>query len=720
MPQLLNPPKIGFPCRKIRLSRLIVGILITFCYPIAQAEEKSKAIKLREIVITSTPFQDRSELNMTQPTTVLHGDNLRRKREVTLGDTLSTELGVASSSFGPGAGRPIIRALDGPRIQVLENGIGTLDISSLSPDHAVTIETLNASQVEILRGPATLLYGGGATGGVVNAVTQRIPNQVFKSLNGNFEVRGNSATEERTGSFNLNRSFGQTSWSIGAFKRKTDDYNIPGHAFTDTPLQIQNKQANNRHESEDHHDHGQANGHTDTHENAHQRKNVVRNSAVDSQGLSLGGSYIGEKGFLGGSLSLLESKYGIPTLERPTIDLTQARYNIMGELDQPVTGLEKIKMRMGYNDYKHDEIEANGELGTRFKNRELETRTEFLHAPIASLKGLFGIQFQDRTFSALGEEAIVPITKSRSTGLFLIEERNWDKFRFEFGGRYEYATRNPQNDVDRARAFGLFNGSAGAFWNFIQDYNLGLTATHGQRAPALEELYVNGAHHATGTFQMGDSTLHKEATNNIDLSLSKSMGFIKWKVNAFYNRFNNYIFFKNVDIDGDGIADRVDDDGMLNPGGEFQALSIAQTHATFYGAEAEVILTLRPDNLDLRLFTDYVRAKLDNKNGNVPRTTPQRFGLELNYKKEPWTANITAIHVLRQTKLAELETETPGYTLLNLEASYRIKETKTNGIRLFVQGRNLLNEEMRVHTSFLKNFAPLPGRALIAGIRGDF
>ena len=447
---------------------------------------------------------------------------------------------------------------------------------------------------------------------------------------------------------------------------------------------------------------------------------MVRNSAVDSQGLSLGGSYIGEKGFLGGSLSLLESKYGIPTLERPTIDLTQARYNIMGELDQPVTGLEKIKMRMGYNDYKHDEIEANGELGTRFKNRELETRTEFLHAPIASLKGLFGIQFQDRTFSALGEEAIVPITKSRSTGLFLIEERNWDKFRFEFGGRYEYATRNPQNDVDRARAFGLFNGSAGAFWNFIQDYNLGLTATHGQRAPALEELYVNGAHHATGTFQMGDSTLHKEATNNIDLSLSKSTGFIKWKVNAFYNRFNNYIFFKNVDIDGDGIADRVDDDGMLNPGGEFQALSIAQTHATFYGAEAEVILTLRPDNLDLRLFTDYVRAKLDNKNGNVPRTTPQRFGLELNYKKEPWTANITAIHVLRQTKLAELETETPGYTLLNLEASYRIKETKTNGIRLFVQGRNLLNEEMRVHTSFLKNFAPLPGRALIAGIRGDF
>lgn len=672
-------------------------------YGIAQAEETNKAIKLPEIIITSTPFQERSELNMTQPTSVIHGDNLRRKREVSLGDTLSNELGVASSSFGPGAGRPIIRALDGPRIQVLENGIGTLDISSLSPDHAVTIETLNASQIEILRGPATLLYGGGATGGVVNAVTGRIPNQLFKSLKGNFEVRGNTATEERTGSFNLNRSFAQTSWSFGGFKRKTSDYDIPGQA-------VINSASHMHHEHEDDHDHQPADS----------QKSVVRNSAVDSQGLSAGGSFVGERGFFGGSISLLESKYDIPTPERPSIDLTQARYNLTGELDNPLSGFEKFKVRMGYNDYKHNELESNGEIATRFKNRELETRAEFLHAPIANLKGLFGIQFQDRNFSALGEEAIVPITKSRSTGLFLIEERNWGNFRFELGGRYEYATRDPQNAIDPSRAFGLFNGSAGTLWNFIQDYNLGLTATHGQRAPAIEELYINGPHHATGTFQIGDNALRKEATNNFDLSFSKTAGFMKWKVNAFYNRFNNYIFLRNVDTNGDGIADRVNEDGELDPQGEFQALNMTQTDATFYGAEAEAIFTLKPDTLDLRLFTDYVRGKLDNGNGNVPRTTPQRFGLELNYQMNRWTANLTTIHVLRQNKRAELETSTPSYTLLNLEASYRIKETKSNGIRLFVQGKNLLNEEIRVHTSFLKNFAPLPGRALVAGIRGDF
>lgn len=675
--------------QKMQLSFKAIGLATFFCSnTIVQAEETSQAIKLPEIIITSTPFHDRSELNMTQPTTVIHGDNLRRKREVSLGDTLSTELGVASTSFGPGAGRPIIRALDGPRIQVLENGISTLDISSLSPDHAVTVETLNAAQIEILRGPATLLYGGGATGGIVNAVTGRIPNQLFNSLKGNFEVRGNTATEERTGAFNLNRSFGQTSWSIGGFKRKTGDYDIPGQANID--------------------------------QGANNEKNVVKNSAVDSQGGAIGGSYVGERGFFGGSISLLESKYGIPTPERPTIDLTQARYNLAGELDNPLIGLRKMKVRMGYNDYKHNELESDGEIATRFKNRELETRVEFLHSPIAGLKGLFGIQFQDRTFSALGEEAIVPITKSRSTGFFLIEERNWNNFRFEFGGRYEYATRDPQNNIDRPREFGLFNGSASALWNFAQDYNVGLTATHGQRAPAIEELYVNGPHHATGTFQTGDPALHKEATNNFDFSLSKTSGLMKWKVNAFYNRFNNYIFLRNIDINGDGIADRVDDDGELDPQGEFQALNMTQTDATFYGAEAEVIFTLKPDNLDLRLFTDYVRGKLNQNNGNVPRTTPQRFGLEANYKIGRWAANLTTIHVLRQNKRAELETSTPSYTLLNLEASYRIKETKSNGIRLFVQGRNLLDEEIRVHTSFLKNFAPLPGRALVAGIRGDF
>ena len=642
----------------------------------AQVKDTGKVTELPAVVVTATPFKDRSELDMAQPVTVLKGDDLRRKREASIGDTLSRELGVVSSSFGPGAGRPIIRGLDGPRIQVLENGIGTLDVSTISPDHAVTVESFNASQIEILRGPATLLYGGGATGGVVNVVTGRIPNQLSKSPSGDIEVRGNTATEERSGAFNAKGNAGRhVSWSVGGFKRKTGDY--------DTPV------------------------------------GRVRNSAIDSEGVSVGGSFIGERGFLGGSVSRLENEYGVPSPEGSKIDLKQTRYDLSGELDKPLIGFEKLKVRMGYNDYKHNEIESSGEIATRFKNQGLESRVELLHTPIADWKGVFGVQFQDRNFSALGTEAIVPVTKSRSTGVFLVEERNWDRWRLEFGGRVERATQDPQNNIDPSRAFNLFSGSVGTLWKFIDGYGLGLTATRGQRAPTTEELYIHGAHRGTATFQTGNSDFAKETSSNIDLALRKTTGTVKWKVNLFHNQFNNYIFVRSVDTNGDGVADRVDASGVPDPNGEFLVQNYAQTGARFYGAEAETIFTLKPDALDLRLFTDYVHGKLDN-GGNVPRTTPLRFGMELNHRLGPWTANLSAIRVMHQNRVAELETTTPGYTLLNVDMSYRITKTKVNGIRIFLQGKNLLNEEMRVHNSFLKDFAPLPGRALVVGLRGEF
>lgn len=640
---------------------------------------------LPPVVVTATPFDDRSELDMAQPVSVLKGDDLRRKREASLGDTLSRELGVASSSFGPGAGRPIIRGLDGPRIRVLQNGIGTLDLSNTSPDHAVTAESLNASQIEILRGPATLLYGSGASGGVVNVVSGRIPDRLFKSIRSDIEIRGNTATEERAGAFNAAGSIRQMSWSIDGFKRKTGDYHIPGHADKSRP---------------------------------DSKSGVVENSAVDSGGVSLGSSFVGERGFLGGSISRLESEYGVPSPEGSRIDLKQTRYDLSGELDTPVIGFEKLKVRMGYNDYKHDEIERTGEVATRFRNQELESRAEFSHAPIANWKGVFGVQVQDRNFSALGDEAVIPATKSRSTGIFIVEERNWNRWRLELGGRGEHAALNPDQALP-SRSFGLYNISAGILWKFVDGYGLSLSATRGQRAPSTEELYIRGAHRGTATFQTGDTTLSSETTNNVDLALRNAAGPVKWKVNVFHNWIGNYIFVRSADVNGDGLPDRSDDTGALNPAGEFLVQNFAQAGARFYGAEAEAIFTLKPEALDVRLFTDYVRGKLD-AGGNVPRVTPLRFGLEVNYSRGPWAANVSGTRVMRQDRVAELETSTPGYTLLNAEASYRVKKAGSNGIKLFLQGRNLLNEEMRVHTSFLKNFAPLPGRALVVGVRGEF
>lgn len=670
-----------------KLAILVFLFSVALIIPAVQAADNGEEIKLPEVTVTMDPFEGHAELDMAQPVTVLKGSKLRRKREASLGDTLSGELGVASSSFGPGAGRPIIRALDGPRIQVLEDGISTLDVSSLSPDHAVTVESLNASQIEILRGPATLLYGGGAIGGVVNVVTNRIPKRLFKSPEGNFETRGNTATVERSGAFNASASIGEhISLSASGFRRKTDDYKIPGRANKSDP---------------------------------YSKKGTLKNSDVDSGGGSIGGTILGERGYIGGSVSRFDSEYGIPSPEAPNIDLTQNRYNLDGELDHPIIGFDKLKVKVGYTDYEHKEIENTGVPGTLFKNKGLESRTELLHVPVFGWKGVAGVQFKDRDFSALGEEAIVPRTKTRSTGVFLVEERNWDRFRLEFGGRYEHSSQDPKNSINLSRDFNLYSISVGGLWKFIDGYEIGLSATRGQRAPATEELYTVGPHRATETFQTGSQILKKETSNNIDISLSKTSGIVKWKTNFFYNRFNNYIFFRSADTDGNGIADRVDENGVLDLNGEFLVQNITQTDATFYGVEAEVIFAVRPNTLDLRLFTDYVRAKLDNY-GNVPRTTPQRFGLEFNHRKGPWAFNLTTIYVLKQNKRARLESSTPAYTLVNVDASYLIKATKFLGITIFLQGKNLLNEEIRVHTSFLKDFAPLPGRAFIAGIRGEF
>jgi len=673
-----------FCIRAMFLALAVLGMSLGMSVALAQDPGKvgadtGKAAELPVVVVTATPFVNRSELDMAQPVTVLQGDDLRRKREASLGDTLSNELGVTSSSFGPAAGRPIIRGMDGPRIRVLDSGIGTLDLSTLSPDHIVTVEPLNASQIEILRGPATLLYGSGASGGVVNVVTERIPNRIFKSPKSNFEVRGNSATKERSAAFNVKGSAGKSSWYADGFKRKTDDY--------DTPV------------------------------------GVVKNSATNSDGVSMGGSFIGERGFAGASISQLESVYGIPGTDGTKIDLKQTRYDMAGELDDPLSGFERLKLRMGYNDYKHAEIEGSGAVGTRFKNQGFEGRAELLHAPIAGWQGALGIQVQDRNFSAIGEEALVPATKSDSTGLFLVEERNWERWRVEVGGRVEHATQNPLGGTNPSRAFNLYSASAGTLWKFLEGYGLGLTAAHGQRAPTTEELYTKaGPHAATRTYQTGNNALTKETSDNIDLSLRKTDGAVKWKVNVFHNRIGSYIFERSADIDGFAGADRVNVvDGIVTPAidGEFLVQNVAQTGARFYGAEAEAIFTLRPDTLALRVFTDTVRGKLDG-GGNVPRTTPQRFGLELGYKTGAWASNLSLIRAARQTSLAELEAATSAYTLANAEVSYHIKESKATGYTIFVQGKNLLNQDIRVHTSYLKNVAPLPGRAIVLGLRGKF
>ncbi|MEK6735617.1 MAG: TonB-dependent receptor, partial [Pseudomonadota bacterium] len=500
-----------------RLVNPAIFILVFFLPDIADshAQAVKKNIELPGVIITA-PTGGSTEPAGFKADTVLQGDRLRRKREANLGDTLSHELGVTSSSFGPGAGRPIIRGQDGPRVQVLENGIGTGDISTISPDHAVATETLNASRIEILRGPSTLLYGSGVSGGVVNVINDRIPDRLFKAPQANYEGRFNSALEERTGALNASGSSGQMSWNIEGVKRKTNDIHIPGRSNVNDP----NSDAG-----------------------------FVRNSAIDSSTLSAGGSYIGERGFMGMSVSRLANFYGIPGPEGARIDMSQTRYSLASDLDNPLKGFQQLKLRANYNDYQHNELERSGDIGSRFKNNELEGRAELVHAPIAHWQGVMGVQLQNRNFIAKGDEAFVPSSLSQSAGLFMLEKRSWQQWQFEVGGRFEHASHNPQGSMLPMRDFNLYSISTGSAWKFMEGYQVDLTATRGQRAPNTVALYANGNHIATNTFDHGDHTLTKETSNNFDLALQKTTGIVKGKVNLFYNHINDFIFQHSRDSD---------------------------------------------------------------------------------------------------------------------------------------------------------------------------
>lgn len=627
------------------------------------------------IVVRSSPFDGHNELEMAQPVSVLRGERLQRRQSTSLGETLNTELGVQSSSFGAGAGRPVIRGMDGARVRVMDGGLGTSDLSTISPDHQVTGEPITAKQIEVLRGPATLLYGSGAIGGVVNVVTNRIPDARQEGLYGSAELRAASGTRENTGSFQLDGGRGAFAWHLDGYRRRTGDYAL--------------------------------------------RSGSLANSFTEADGFAFGGSLVGDRGYLGLGHQQLGSFYGIPTPDASRIDMRQHRTDAAGELFDPLPGFTRLRVKFRDSRYRHAEIESTGDTGTVFRNSGTEHRYELTHAPLAGWTGVLGLQAENKVISALGEEAIVPRTRSRSRGLFLVEDRSWRDFHFEMGARAGKETRDPDGP-NPGRSFSLASYSAGTVWNFAPGYALALNATSAQRAPATEELYSNGAHVATAAFEIGHANLGKERSRNVDIGLRKTAGAWRGRIGVFQNRIRNYIFASSADQDGDGVADRVDDTGALDPAGAFLRLNYAQADARFRGIEGEISYRPLRSGFGVRAFGDRAEGRLAGAGGHLPRMSPARLGVEADYRTGAWTGYGTLLRVFRQDRVAALESRTPGYTRLDAGIEYAVKVTENVATTLFLRGNNLLNQDMRAHTSFIKDFAPLPGRSLVAGLRANF
>lgn len=630
-----------------------------------------EARDLDTVVVTASPLRQTAE-ELSQPTEVLTGEALDRDKAGTLGDTLSKLPGVQSSNFGAGVGRPIIRGLDGPRVGVLSSGLPSQDVSTISQDHATAVEPFLADQIEVLKGPATLLYGSGAIGGVVNVVDGRIAEHPLdETVSGRAEVRYGTVDQGRTAMARVDASGadGMLVLHADGVYRESDDYDTP-------------------------------NGRQD-------------NSYVHTRTGALGASWVGQDGFLGVSASRYQDRYGNPgepgdaALGEPSVylDMLQTRGELKAGVNIPFWIFQSMRGSVAKTNYEHTEYEGS-EPGTHFVNDATDGRIELTMKPFGAWTGALGMQFGDRTFEAVGEEAFVPRTNTKSSGLFWIEHGDYGAFQFDLGARADRVRTSP--DGGTVRNFSPKSYSAGAVWKFADAWRISLNLDRAERAPAEEELYANGPHAATASFEIGDPFMREERADQAELGLHHHGKRFEAKAAIYQTDFKGFIYLV--------------DTGTTTPDAE--ALPIrqwSQADARFRGIEAEITAHLIDDErgrLDLRAFGDRVRGTLDSGE-DLPRVAPGRFGLGLSWNADAWRASVGATRVMRQSDVAPGETETPGYTFVDAHFAYHWDTSKL-GWEVFADGTNLTDQVGRVHTSFLKDNVVLPGRGVAAGVRVFF
>lgn len=650
---------------------------------------------VEHVVVNASALEHRT-LEMATPAQVLAGDDLLKARGATLGETLDNQPGVSASSFGAGSSRPVIRGLGGARVQMLQDGVGTLDASTVSADHNVAADPLTTEQIEVLRGPATLLYGSGAIGGVVNVIDRRIPETQKDGIEGAIELRTQTGNDERSVAAALDGGSGSFAFHLNAFKRDTDNIEIPGEAER-FPEEEEGEHA------------GEALAH-----------GQLENSSIEGDGGSVGASYLGERGFIGIAISAYNSNYGIPghhahheegevppveeEEEAPVrIDLEQRRTDLKARLDEPLPGFDALKLRIGRNDYEHVELEGDA-VGTTFENKATDTRLELVHKPLAGMRGVIGVQITDRDFTAIGEEAFVPPSTTESQALFLVEERELGKLHLEGGIRYEQQDVKPESAQPHYDD-SAFSWSVGGVYDLGSNWSTALSYAHAERMPSVEELYSDGPHIATQSYEIGDVNLGTETASNIDLSLRYHGDHASLNLTVYRNAISDFIFAAATGAELD----------------ELPVFQYFQADATLQGIELAADWTFfQSDAGDwiLRGFYDQTDGELDD-GGDLPRIPPQRLGLGLDFDSGDLRTSLDVIEIAEQDKVTAFETETDGYTLVNAGLIYRVYLGDSSA-DLFLRGSNLLDEEVRLHTSFLKDIAPQMGRSWQAGVRFSF
>jgi iron complex outermembrane recepter protein len=669
------------------------------------------------IVITGNPL---GRDTAGQPASVLAGDGLVLRRAGTLGETLDGLPGVSSTWFGPNSSRPVIRGLDGDRVRLLDNGAVASDASNLSFDHAVGTDPLVAERLEVLRGPAALLYGGNATGGVVNSIDNRIPRAPVSGLGGHAEVRLGGAASERAGGLVLEGgavggrdTAGGTgggtdslAWHVDAYGRDTDDLRVPNHM----PV---------------------AEG------EALAPSTRVRNSAGRAQGGAVGASWVGEHGYLGLSVDTLRNRYGVTAEEDVSIAMQRDRVSLAGELRGLPGFIRQATLRASQTDYRHTEFEG-ADIGTVFDSSGHEVRAEFRHAPLGGVEGVLGLQAEALDFAALGAEAFVPGTRTRSRSAFLVESFQAGPVALTSGARVEAvrvasAGDNAEAEESRfgqasERRFTPTSASLGAVLPLAAGWQLNASAGHTERAPAYYELYANGLHIATAAYERGDPSLPTERSRHVEAGLAWKQGAHSLSLNVYQTRFSRYIA-----LDATGELIEVEDEhhgeeGVEDEGGE-EALTLVPEYA-FSAVRARLRgfelagrwrLAERPWALDFTGGVDLVRGDNLDTGEPLPRLAPVRVRAGLEMSLDGWRAAATLRHAARQNRVPAMDRATDSHTQLDLSASGPLPAL-AQGATWFAKLSNV-TDELAYNASTiatLRSLAPLPGRALSAGVHLRF
>ena len=643
----------------------------------------SQETQVDEVIVTGAPFGIGRRAT-TIATSVVDEDELAVAPASSLGDLLNGEPGVRSTSFAPGASRPVIRGLTGPRVQVLTNGVGLIDASSVSPDHQVATDPAESNRIEIIRGPATLAYGGTAIGGVINIMDGRVPEEMPDGVDGAISTQASSVDEGWLVSGRTTFGVGRFAFHIDGLKKESDDYEIPVAAVSQT---LSDAEGVPRVET-----------------------GVLNNSFSELQAWGVGGSYIADNGFIGASYKKTDSTYGVVAEDEVFIDLAQERYDVRGEYRFVEGPFQAVRGSYGQADYTHTEFEAPGEPGTIFYSDGWEARADLVQRDRSGWNGAIGVQTLSRNFEAIGDEAYVPATEIKEAGVYTVQRLDRDGYGFEGGLRYDSRdiTATPLGggpEVDRS--FGSWSASGAAFIRPAPGLFLGLSLARNERAPSEVELFADGLHIATGAYELGDPTLDSEKVVTLEGTVHYDRGAFRGDLHVYGAKY-------------DGFIDAVDTGAVFVDGAEsFPIFAYVQTDAEFHGFEAQAaydLWTSGSRTVTAELAADMVDAETDL--GPASRIPPWSATGRLKYVSTPVDVTLEVRKVGEQDDVAAFELPTDGYVLVNLFGAWRPFADK--GLTLFAEGRNLGDEEAREHASFLKDIAPQPGRNLRVGLSYRF